>query len=177
VDLDKCSIEETLFTEEEIDSRVSTIAAEISRDYQDKDCLLIGILKGAFIFLADLARKITVPVEFDFMALSSYGSAKKTSGVVRILKDLDADITGRDVIIVEDIIDTGLTLNYLISSLNARGPASLCICTLLNKETTRKVDLPLKYEGFTIPDVFVVGYGLDCAQEFRNLPYIASVTR
>lgn len=172
-----CEIDKVMFTSEQILDRVREIAGQISDDYRDTDCLMVGILKGAFIFLSDLARNITSPIDFDFMALSSYGSSTKTSGVVRILKDLDSDIRGRDVLIVEDIVDTGLTLKYLMGNLGSRHPASLSICALLNKQTTRQVELPLKYEGFTIPDVFVVGYGLDCAEQFRNLPYIASVKR
>lgn len=170
-------IDETLFSEEQIRERVGELALEITRDYQDSPALMVGILKGAFIFLADLARGIEIPLEFDFMALSSYGSATKTSGVVRILKDLDTDIQDRHVLLVEDIIDTGLTLNYLLTSLRARGPASLEICALLNKRVANQIDLPVKYEGFVIPDVFVVGYGLDCAQAYRNLPYIATIKR
>lgn len=164
-----------MFAEDRIQARVKEMAEEISEDYKDTGCLMIGILKGAFVFLSDLARNVSVPAEFDFMALSSYGSSTKTSGVVRILKDLDTDINGRDVIIVEDIIDTGLTLKYLIGNLSTRNPSSLSICALLNKETTRQVELPTKYIGFSIPDVFVVGYGLDYAEQYRNLPYIASV--
>ncbi|MBN1289397.1 MAG: hypoxanthine phosphoribosyltransferase [Actinobacteria bacterium] len=168
-------IDKVLFPEDRIQERVMEIASQVSVDYKDKGCLMIGILKGAFVFLSDLARNISSPVEFDFMALSSYGSSTKTSGVVRILKDLDADIHGRDVLIVEDIIDTGLTLKYLMGNLSTREPSSLSICALLNKETIRQVQLPIKYVGFSIPDIFVVGYGLDYAERYRNLPYIASV--
>ena len=172
--MSKLEIEKTLFTSEEIQSRVRELARQISADYGDEGVLLIGILKGAFIFLADLARCITIPVSFDFIACSSYGTATKTSGVVRIQKDLDIDISGRHILIVEDIIDTGLTLSYLLKNLENRGPASLEICSLLNKRSVPgKVDLPIKYEGFSIPDVFVVGYGLDYAEQYRNLPYIA----
>lgn len=170
-------IGETFFTSEQIGDRVSDIARRISEDYRGRPLLLVGILKGAFVFLADLARLIDIPLEFDFMALSSYGSATKTSGVVRILKDLDTDISGRDVLIVEDIIDTGLTLNYLLRYLKARGSASLDICVLLNKQTANQVELPIKYEGFSIPDVFVVGYGLDCNEAYRHLPYIATIKK
>lgn len=165
----------TLFTEEEIQAKVRELASRITEDYGGESLLLVGILKGAFIFLADLARRIELPVQFDFMALSSYGSATKTSGVVRILKDLDSQIEGRHVLLVEDIIDTGLTLNYLLTNLRARGPASLEICALLNKRIANKIELPIKYEGFSIPDVFVVGYGLDKTEAYRNLPYIATV--
>lgn len=179
--LERPEIDEVVYTEEQIRAKVSELARRITRDYEedseDRPLLLVGILKGAFIFLADLARQIEVPLEFDFMALSSYGSATKTSGVVRIRKDLATDITGRHVLLVEDIIDTGLTLNYLMVNLRARGPASLEICAFLNKRVANKVDLPIKYEGFSIPDVFVVGYGLDCAENYRNLPYIASIKR
>ena len=179
--MERPEIDEVVYTEEQIRAKVSELARRITRDYEedseDRPLLLVGILKGAFIFLADLARQIEVPLEFDFMALSSYGSATKTSGVVRIRKDLATDITGRHVLLVEDIIDTGLTLNYLMVNLRARGPASLEICAFLNKRVANKVDLPIKYEGFSIPDVFVVGYGLDCAENYRNLPYIASIKR
>ena len=179
--MERPEIDRVVYTEEQIRSKVVELARRITEDYGEGaeagPLLLVGILKGAFIFLADLVRLIELPLEFDFMALSSYGSATKTSGVVRILKDLDTDIAGRHVLLVEDIIDTGLTLNYLLRSLRARGPASLEICALLNKQVANKVELPVKYEGFSIPDVFVVGYGLDCAESYRNLPYIASVKR
>lgn len=166
-----------MFTEEQIREKVHAIAWEISRDYEGRDLLMVGILKGAFVFLADLAREVRIPVEFDFMALSSYGSATKTSGVVRIKKDLDRDIEGRHVLLVEDIIDTGLTLNYLMGNLRAREPASLELCAFLDKQIPEKIDLPIKYKGFTIPDEFVVGYGLDCAEAYRNLPYIAVIEK
>lgn len=172
-------IDEVIYTEEQIRAKVAELAGRITEDYREctegSPLLLIGILKGAFIFLADLARQVEVPLEFDFMAVSSYGSATKTSGVVRILKDLDIDIAGRNVLLVEDIIDTGLTLNYLMGNLRARGPSSLEICAFLNKRVANKVDLPIMYEGFSIPDVYVVGYGLDFAQKYRNLPYVASI--
>jgi len=170
-------IEGTLFTEEQVKVQVSELARRISEDYGDGQPLLVGILKGAFVFLADLARAMEIPVEFDFMALSSYGSMTKTSGVVRILKDLDTDITGRNVLIVEDLIDTGLTLNYLLRNIEARGPKSVEICALLNKRAANKVEIPIKYEGFSIPDVFVVGYGMDYAERYRNLPYIAGLKK
>ncbi len=171
-------IDETVYGEQEIQARVRDMAGEISGDYGPEGVFLIGILKGAFMFLADLARSITIPVRFDFMACSSYGSSRKTSGIVRILKDLDTDIRGKDVLVVEDIIDTGLTLSYLLKNLKAREPASLEICSLLNKKRVEgKVDLPIKYEGFSIPDVFVVGYGLDYDEQFRNLPYIAKLKK
>ncbi|HEY5532342.1 MAG TPA: hypoxanthine phosphoribosyltransferase [Candidatus Anoxymicrobiaceae bacterium] len=171
-------IEKILFTEEQIQAKVTELARRISEDYVDRaPFLLIGILKGAFIFLADLARRIDIPMEFDFMALASYGSSTKTSGVVRIRKDLDSEITGRHVVIVEDIIDTGLTLNYLQRNLAGRSAESVEICALLNKRTENKVDIPIKYEGFSIPDVFVVGYGLDFNERYRNLPYIATIKK
>lgn len=175
--MSESGIGETLFDEQEIKEKVRELAARISRDYRGKSVLMVGILKGAFIFLADLAREVELPLEFDFMALSSYGSSTKTSGVVRILKDLDTDITGRHVLLVEDIVDTGLTLNYLMNTLKGRNPASVEICALLDKQITGKVDLPMKYTGFTVPDVFVVGYGLDFAESYRNLPYIAKLDR
>lgn len=168
-------IGDILISEVEIKNRVAEIAAEISRDYKDKDLVLVGILKGAFIFLADLCRELTVPAKFDFIAVSSYGSGTKSGGIVRILKDLDTDINGKDVVIVEDIIDSGLTLNYLHKSLRARNPASLEICALLRKPEMDRVKLDARYIGFSIPSDFVVGYGLDYAQKYRNLPYIARV--
>lgn len=166
-------ISDTLISRTELKTRVAELAAEISRDYKDKDLVLVGILKGAFIFLADLCRMLTVPASFDFIAVSSYGSGTKSGGIVRILKDLDTDITGKDVVIVEDIIDSGLTLNYLHKSLRARNPASLEICALLRKPETDRVKLGTKYVGFSIPSDFVVGYGLDYAGKYRNLPHIA----
>ena len=174
---DKPRVEDTLFSEEQIHDRVKELATEISRDYEGRNPLMVGILKGAFVFLSDLAREIELPLEFDFMAVSSYGSASRTSGIVRIQKDLDTDIEGKDLLIVEDIIDTGLTLKYLVKNLKARGAASLEICALLDKEIANKAELPVRYVGFTIPDVFVVGYGLDHAESFRNLPYIARIKR
>jgi hypoxanthine phosphoribosyltransferase len=177
VTLAEYELGKTLFTEEQIQTRVRELAEQINQDYRDSSCFLIGILKGAFIFMADLVRHVEVPVEFDFIACSSYGSATKTSGIVRIIKDLDADIKDRNVLLVEDIIDTGLTLNYLLRNFRSRGPASLEICSLLNKRTENKVELPIKYEGFSIPDVFVVGYGLDYAERYRNLPYIAELKK
>ena len=157
----------------ELSNRVAELGAEISRDYQGKNLLLVGVLKGAFLFMSDLARQIEVPVEFDFMAVSSYGAATQTSGVVRILKDLDIDLTGRDVIVVEDIIDSGLTLSYLVRNLKFRNPASISVCALLVKDGVDPTELELRYVGFNIPQEFVVGYGLDVAERYRNLPYIA----
>jgi hypoxanthine phosphoribosyltransferase len=154
---------------------VEELGAQISEDYQGRDLLLIGVLKGAVFFLSDLMRHISIPCEVDFMAVASYGSATDSSGVVRILKDLDAVIAGRDVLIVEDIVDSGLTLSYLLRTLNARGPASLEVCALLTKPERRKVDLPTRYVGFEIPDRFAIGYGLDHAERYRNLPYVAAL--
>ena len=157
---------------DELQQRVAELGKEITSDFADDPPLLVGVLKGAFMFMADLSRSIDLPVEFDFMAVSSYGSATRTSGVVRIVKDLDIDLTGRRVLIVEDIVDSGLTLSYLRKNLLARGPASLDVCALLVKEGLQRNDPDLKYTGFKIPPVFVVGYGLDSAERYRNLPYI-----
>ncbi|MGH9075964.1 MAG: hypoxanthine phosphoribosyltransferase [Acidimicrobiales bacterium] len=159
-------------TAEALRSRVEALGAEITGSYQGRPPLLVGVLKGAFILMGDLARAIDLPLDVDFMAISSYGSATRTSGVVRIVKDLDADLTGRHVIIVEDIVDSGLTLNYLRRNLAARGPASLAVCALLVKEGMQRVDPELAYVGFRIPPHFVVGYGLDEAERYRNLPYL-----
>jgi hypoxanthine phosphoribosyltransferase len=164
---------EILIEPERLQRRVTELGAEISRDYADGEVLLIGILKGAVIFIADLMRRLEVPCEVDFMAVSSYGSSTDSSGVVRILKDLETSIAGRDVLIVEDIIDSGLTLHYLIRSLRARDPRSLEVCALLTKPERRRVEDPIRYVGFEIPNRFVVGYGLDHAQRFRNLDYVA----
>jgi len=158
--------------EADLERRVAELGAQITSDYQGRPPLLVGVLKGACVFMADLARAIDLPVEFDFMAVSSYGSATRTSGVVRILKDLDLDLTGRHVLIVEDIVDSGLTLSYLRRNLAARGPASLQVCALLVKDGLQSVDLDLAYEGFRIPPDFVVGYGLDVAERYRNLRYV-----
>jgi hypoxanthine phosphoribosyltransferase len=171
--MDDPAIGETLVPADELQDRVEKLAAEISRDYDGRDLVMIGILKGAVLFLGDLMRSMTVPCEIDFMAVSSYGSETDSSGVVRILKDLDASIEGRDVLIVEDIIDSGLTLHYLLRSLNARNPASLEVCALLTKPDRRRVDLPIRYVGFEIPNRFVIGYGLDYAQRYRNLDFVA----
>ena len=159
---------------ERLKARVAELGAEITADYQGRAPLLVGVLKGAFMFMADLARAIDLPVEFDFMAVSSYGNATKSSGVVRIVKDLDIDLTGRDVLIIEDIIDSGLTLAYLRKNLLARHPASVEVCALLVREGLQKTETELRYVGFTIPPAFVVGYGLDVAENYRSLPYIAS---
>ncbi|HEX2738587.1 MAG TPA: hypoxanthine phosphoribosyltransferase [Acidimicrobiia bacterium] len=158
---------------EELQQRIGELGKELTSDYAGRPPLLVGVLKGAFMFMSDLSRAIDLPVEFDFMAVSSYGSATRTSGVVRILKDLDLDLTGRHVVIVEDIVDSGLTLAYLRKNLAARHPASLEVCALLVKEGLQKVDPELRYVGFRIPPAFVVGYGLDAAERYRNLPYVA----
>ena len=159
--------------EQELQSRIRELGKEITADYTHGPPLLVGILKGAFMFMADLARAIDLPVEFDFMAVSSYGSATRTSGVVRIVKDLDLDLTDRHVLIVEDIVDSGLTLAYLRKNLKARNPASLEVCALLVKEGLQKTDPDLRYVGFRIPPEFVIGYGLDVDEKYRNLPYVA----
>jgi hypoxanthine phosphoribosyltransferase len=169
------AIGDILVQADDLQHRVRQLGAQISRDYEGKDLLLIGVLKGAVFFLADLMRHIDVPCEVDFMAVASYGSATDSSGVVRILKDLDTPIEGRDVLIVEDIVDSGLTLQYLLRSLEARSPASLEVCALLTKPSRRKVDLPARYVGFEIPDRFAIGYGLDHAERYRNLPFVAAL--
>jgi hypoxanthine phosphoribosyltransferase len=161
-------------SEKELQDRIAELGDAITADYAGRAPLLVGVLKGACFFLADLARAIRLPIELDFMAVSSYGSATTTSGVVRIVKDLDADLTGRHVLIVEDIVDSGLTLNFLRRNLAARHPASLEVVALLVKEGLQSVDLDLAYEGFQIPPEFVVGYGLDVAEKYRNLPYLAT---
>lgn len=164
-----------LIPEGDIRVRVAELAEQISRDYKGKNLLMVGILKGAVIFLSDLVRCLSIPVCIDFMAVSSYGAATESSGVVRILKDLDESLEGKHVIIVEDIVDTGLTLRYLWDNLQARNPESLAVCVLLDKPSRRKVEVPLHYLGFEIPDEFVVGYGLDCDEQFRNLPHVAAI--
>ena len=168
-------IGETLISTAQLEQRVSELGADISRDYEGKNPLLIGVLKGAVVFLTDLMRHITVPCEVDFMAVASYGSATRSSGVVRILKDLDTMIEGRDVVIVEGIINSGLTLGYLLRTLGARQPSSLEVCTLLSKPQSQTTDLPRRYVGFELPDRFVIGYGLDYSQQYRNLPYVAAL--
>jgi hypoxanthine phosphoribosyltransferase len=167
------AIGKILVTEEDLQRRVRELGAEISRDYEGKNVLLLGILKGAVFFLSDLARQLTVENEMDFMAVASYGSATTSSGVVRILKDLDRPIEDHDVLIVEDIVDSGLTLRYLLGSLGGRKPRTLEVCALLVKPEARVVDVPIKYVGFEIPNEFVIGYGLDFAERYRNLPYVA----
>jgi hypoxanthine phosphoribosyltransferase len=168
-------IGEILVSAEDLDRRISELAQEISRDYQGRDLVLVGVLKGAVFFLSDLMRRLEVPVEVDFMAVASYGSATKSSGVVRILKDLDAAIEGRDVLIVEDIVDSGLTLQYLLRNLAGRNPRSLEVCALLIKPERQKVELPTRYVGFEIPNRFAIGYGLDYGERYRNLPYVAAL--
>ena len=165
-------IESVMISDEQIQQRVRELGAQISADYEGQTVLLVAVLRGAAIFLADLSRAMTVPVELDFMAVSSYGSSTKSSGVVRILKDLDEQIEGRNVLVVEDILDTGLTLKYLLKNLASRKPASLEVVTLLNKQGKQRVPISCKYSGFSVPDEFVVGYGLDFAERYRNLPYI-----
>jgi hypoxanthine phosphoribosyltransferase len=168
---------EVLVGPDELRLRVAELAERISHDYATRSLLLIGVLKGAMFFLSDLMRLIDIPVEVDFMAVASYGSATDSSGVVRILKDLDVAIEGRDVLIVEDIVDSGLTLQYLLRNLGSRNPRSLEVCALLTKPERRKVDLPTRYVGFEIPDRFVIGYGLDYAERHRNLPFVAALVR
>jgi hypoxanthine phosphoribosyltransferase len=169
----KDAVGEVLIEQEPLQARIAELGQEISREYDGRDLLLVGVLKGAVFFMADLMRELTIPCEIDFMAISSYGAATDSSGVVRILKDLDANIAGRDVLVVEDIIDSGLTLSYLMRSLKARKPASLEICALLTKPERREIDVPVRFVGFEIPNKFVIGYGLDFAERYRNLPYVA----
>ena len=164
-----------LVTREQLQAKLRELGGQITGDYQDRDLLLVAVLKGAFMVMADLARHIHLPVDFDFMAVASSGAATQTSGVVRILKDLDRDIEGRHVLLVEDIVDSGLTLNYLLKNLRGRRPATLEVCALLQKKGIQRVPLDLRYVGFEIPPDFVVGYGLDYAEKFRNLPYIATL--
>ena len=165
-------IKSVLITEEQLAAKVAEMGAQISKDYQGRKLIILGVLKGSVVFMSDLIRSITVPVEMDFMAVSSYGAGVKTSGVVKILKDLDRLIAGYDVLVVEDILDSGNTLSYLTELLRERDPASIRIATLLDKPDRRKVDIKPDYVGFTIPDEFVVGYGLDYAELYRNLPYV-----
>lgn len=165
-------IAEILFSKEELDKRVAELGKQISSDYKDSNLLLVGILKGSVVFMTDLMRQITIPASIDFMSVSSYGSGVKTSGVVKIVKDLDIPLQGYDVLIVEDILDSGLTLHYIIELLKSRNPHSVKICTLLDKPYSRRVDVKTDYHGFEIPDKFVVGYGLDYAERYRNLPFV-----
>ena len=164
-----------LVQQDELARRVRDLAQDISRDYEGREILLIGVLKGALFFLSDLMRQVEVPCEVDFMAVASYGSSTDSSGVVRILKDLDAPLTGRHVLVVEDIVDSGLTLSYLLRTLRARDPATLEVCALLTKPERRKVELPIRYVGFEIPNRFAIGYGLDHAERYRNLSYVAAL--
>ena len=166
-------VESVLIDEDRLRGRIAELGEEISADYEGRALLLIGVLKGAVFFMADLMRRLTVPCEIDFMAISSYGASTDSSGVVRILKDLDINIEGRHVLVVEDIIDSGLTLSYLMRNLEAREPATLEVCALLTKPDRREIDVPVRYVGFEIPNEFVVGYGLDFAERYRNLPYVA----
>ena len=167
------AIGKILVQQDELSHRIRELGEQISRDYDGRDLLLVGVLKGAIFFLADLMRSIELDCEVDFMAVASYGSSTDSSGVVRILKDLDASIEGREVLIVEDIVDSGLTLQYLLRTLTARDPASLEVCALLTKPARRKADVDIRYQGFEIPNEFVIGYGLDHAERYRNLPYVA----
>jgi hypoxanthine phosphoribosyltransferase len=169
----RSELAEVIVTAEDIQSKIAELGASITRDYDGLEPILVGVLKGASLFLADLARHIRLPLRFDFMAISSYGSATKTSGIVRILKDLDHEIEGHHVIVVEDIIDSGLTLNYLLRYLRARRPASIEVCALFSKEGRQRVPIPVRYEGFRIGSEFVVGYGLDYQERFRNLGFLA----
>jgi hypoxanthine phosphoribosyltransferase len=168
-------IAEVLVEEQALQQRISALGEELSHDYAGREPLLVGVLKGAVFFMADLVRRITVPCEIDFMAVSSYGSGTDSSGVVRILKDLDANIEGRHVLIVEDIVDSGLTLSYLVRNLQARRPASLEVCALLTKPERRKTDITCRYVGFEIPNRFAIGYGLDYGERYRSLPYVAAL--
>ncbi len=169
-------LKDVLVTAEDLDQRLGELARQIDEDYAGKEILLVGVLRGAVMVMADLSRKLRTPLQMDWMAVSSYGSGTKTSGVVRILKDLDQDVTGRHVLIVEDIIDSGLTLSWLRSNLVGRGAASVEIATTLRKPKAAKVDVPVKYVGFEIPDEFVVGYGLDYAEKYRNLPFVGTLS-
>jgi len=168
-------IKEILVTEEQIQSKVKELGERITEDYQGKDLMLVGILKGAVMFLSDLARNINLPVMIDFMAVSSYGSSSESTGIVRIIKDLESSIDGKDILIVEDIIDTGLTLSYLTDNLRKRRAKSVRIVTLLDKPERRKVEVTVDYTGFVIPDEFVIGYGIDYAEQYRNLPFVAAL--
>lgn len=165
-------IKEVLYNEDQLRNKIRQMGAEISKDYHGKELILIGVLKGSVVFMADLIREISIPCKMDFMAVSSYGSSTETSGVVRILKDLDFDIQGKNVLIVEDIIDSGVTLKYLIKYLSSRKPNSIEIICLLNKPDRRKVDIDVKYLGYNVPDYFLVGFGLDFSEKYRNLPYV-----
>lgn len=175
VDVYEPDIEKVLISAEAIQDKLAELGARITQDYAGRSLLLVGVLKGAFVVMADLSRYIRLPLEFDFMAVSSYGAATRSSGVVRILKDLDHDLEGRDVLLVEDIVDSGLTLNYLLKNLHGRRPASLEVMALLQKVGLQKVPLDIRYAGFEIPPEFVVGYGLDFNERYRNLPFVATL--
>lgn len=164
-----------IFSEDEIDSKVEELGRSITEDFAGRDLLLIGVLRGCVTFVSDLMREITLPLEIDFLAVGSYGRSSESSGVVRVLKDLNETIDNRHVLLVEDIVDTGLTLNFLLGYLKARNPASVSVCSLLDKPARREVDVDIDYGGFEVPDSFLVGYGLDYAQKYRNLPYIGSL--
>jgi hypoxanthine phosphoribosyltransferase len=168
-------IEQVLITEQQIQQKIAEVGEQITVDYAGRDLLLVGVLKGAFVFMADLSRNVGLPMEFDFMAVSSYGAATQTSGVVRIMKDLDHEILGRHVLLVEDIVDSGLTLSYLLKNLRTRKPATLEVCALMQKTGVQQVPLDIKYKLFEIPSVFVVGYGLDYGERFRNLPFVGTL--
>ncbi|WP_369800175.1 hypoxanthine phosphoribosyltransferase [Anaerosalibacter sp. Marseille-P3206] len=168
---------EVLVSEEELQKRVRELGEQITKDYEGKDLMLVCILKGAAIFMSDLARRIDLPITMEFLAVSSYGNSTESSGVVKIVKDLDADVKGKDILIVEDIIDTGLTLSYITDNLKKRGAKSVKICTLLDKPERRKVDVPVDYIGFVVPDEFIVGYGIDYAEKYRNLPFVSSLRK
>lgn len=170
-------IQEVLLSEEQIAEKVKELAEEISKDYEGKEILVVGVLKGSVVFVSDLIKRLSIPCEIDFMAVSSYGSSTESSGIVKIIKDLDQNIEGKDVIIVEDIIDSGVTLKYLLEYLRARKVNSVEIVTLLTKPSRRKVDIDVKYTGFVVPDEFLVGYGLDYAEKYRNLPYVGILKR
>ncbi len=168
-------LKQVLITQDQLHQRIGELAAEIDADYADRELLLVGVLKGAVMVMADLARAMHLPVQMDWMAISSYGSGTKSSGVVRILKDLDTDISGRHVLVVEDIVDSGLTLSWLIGNLKSRGPASVQVCVLLRKPNSARMDVDVAYTGFEIDDSFVIGYGLDYAERYRNLPFIGTL--
>ncbi len=168
-------VKEILISTDEIHERIKELGHQITKDYEGKNLMLVGILKGAVIFMSELAQNIDLPITMDFMAVSSYGRSSQSSGVVRIIKDLDSHIEGKDILIIEDIIDTGLTLNYLTENLKKRGPKSVKICTLLDKPERREVEVPVDYVGFEVPDEFIVGYGLDYAEKYRNLPYVSAL--
>jgi hypoxanthine phosphoribosyltransferase len=171
------AVETVLITEAELARRIAELASELRQVYAGRDLVVVGVLKGAIMFMTDLARQLGLPLEMDFMAVSSYGNASQSSGIVRITKDLDGTIEGRNVLLVEDIVDSGMTLRYLLENLRSRNPASLRVCALLNKRVPRKADVTVEHVGFEIPDRFVVGYGLDYAEHYRNLPYVGVLKR